>query len=312
MIMDRTVLKGNAKNTLRGGYWSCVLTGLVLAIASGQMSGGTGNYNFEGKGGDSSGFPGGGMNSYDIEGLFSSLGIPTYMLGVFAVVLLIVVMISFLLVIFLLQPLEVGCRKFFIDSRRGDYRLSDIGMAFSSTYMNIVKTMFLRQLYIFLWSLLFIIPGIIKSYEYRMIPYILAENPEISSQDAFASSRQMMYGSKFDAFVFDLSFLLWFMLDALTLGIVGIFYVNPYYANACTELYAFVKSKETYYTNGQEYGYGGQESFYGQQGYGYGGQESSYGEHSSEAGSDSRQDPADTGNTVSADDARPFNRPYGE
>ena len=62
--------------------------------------------------------------------------------------------------------------------------------------MNIVEIMFLKSLYTFLWTLLLIVPGIIKSYEYRMVPYILSENPAIDSKRAFELSKRMMDGQK--------------------------------------------------------------------------------------------------------------------
>ena len=70
----------------------------------------------------------------------------------------------------------------------------------SGSYLKIVGTMFLRGLYIFLWSLLLFIPGIIKSYEYRMVPYLLAECPEMGNSEAFRISKEMMYGQKMEAF----------------------------------------------------------------------------------------------------------------
>ena len=75
--------------------------------------------------------------------------------------------------------------------------------------------MFLKGLFQGLWSLLFVIPGIIKSYEYRMIPYILSENPNISRKRAFEISKQMMKGNKWDTFVLDLSFIGWQILSGI-------------------------------------------------------------------------------------------------
>ena len=97
--------------------------------------------------------------------------------------------------------------------------------------------MFFRGLYTFLWSLLFIIPGIIKAYEYRLIPYLLAENPNMDMQEAFERSRTMMDGNKYDAFILDISFIGWIILSEVTRGILGIFYVNPYIQLTNTELY---------------------------------------------------------------------------
>ena len=87
-----------------------------------------------------------------------------------------------------------------------------------------------------------LIPGIIKSYEYRMIPYILGETPNIPKEEAFALSRAMMTGNKWKAFVLDLSFLGWYILSGLTFGILGIFYVNPYVEQTSAALYQKLKS----------------------------------------------------------------------
>lgn len=103
--------------------------------------------------------------------------------------------------------------------------------------------MFMKDLFIFLWTLLFIIPGIIKRYEYMMIPYLLAENPDMSRQDAFAESKRMMDGNKMDAFLLDLSFIGWFILGAITFNIVNILYTTPYMELAHAELYHTLKNQ---------------------------------------------------------------------
>ena len=106
-----------------------------------------------------------------------------------------------------------------------------------NNYLEIVKTMFLRDIFTFLWTLLFIIPGIVKAYEYRMIPYLLADDPTMTKDRAFAESRAMMRGNKWRAFVLDLSFLGWHILSVFTLGILELFYVAPYEFMADAALY---------------------------------------------------------------------------
>lgn len=69
----------------------------------------------------------------------------------------------------------------------------------------------------------FIIPGVVKSYEYKMIPYLLAEYPDMSTKEVFAKSREMMDGQKMDTFILDISFIPWSVLSAITAGIVGLF-----------------------------------------------------------------------------------------
>lgn len=86
---------------------------------------------------------------------------------------------------------------------------------------------FLRGLYIVLWTFLFIIPGIIKAFSYAMTPFIMADNPNMTANEAITASRELMDGHKWDLFVLDLSFIGWGLLNILTLGI-GSFWLNPY------------------------------------------------------------------------------------
>ena len=119
--------------------------------------------------------------------------------------------------------------------------LDNLMFAFRSHYKNVTKTMFMRDLYIFLWSLLFVVPGIIKTYEYRMVDYILSENPEMNYSEALALSSKMMKGNKWKAFVLDLSFIGWDILSSMTFGILDIFYVMPYKMSTNAALYEAIK-----------------------------------------------------------------------
>lgn len=100
---------------------------------------------------------------------------------------------------------------------------------------------FLRGLFTFLWALLLIIPGIIKSLSYAMTNYILAEHPEMSANKAINLSKDMMYGHKFDLFYLYLSFIGWFLLAIFTLGI-AYFWVIPYIQTAQASFYLDVKA----------------------------------------------------------------------
>ena len=141
--------------------------------------------------------------------------------------------------------MEVGGDRFFIQNRDSAPTVGTIFDGFKSgNYLNIVKTMFLKDLYTFLWTLLLIIPGIVKSFEYLMVPYILAENPGMDSREAFALSKQMMDGEKANAFMLGLSFIGWYILTIITCGIAGVFYVYPYvYATYAEFLRPMMKEK---------------------------------------------------------------------
>ena len=159
----------------------------------------------------------------------------------FAVPLL--VLLSFLFNVFVGYPVLVGMYRFFMENRISGAKIERLFYVFKSgNYLNVVKTMFLMNLKIFLWSLLFIIPGIIKTYEYYMVPYILSENPGISSKRAFELSKEMTDGEKFDMFWLALSFVGWIILGTLACGI-GVLFVEPYLQTTFAELYQVMREK---------------------------------------------------------------------
>ena len=152
-----------------------------------------------------------------------------------------VIVIGSLVTILLINPLKVGCCRFFAENSYTPAKLGELGYGFRSGYGRTVGTMLLTAIFNLLWCLLLIIPGIIKAYSYRMVPYILAEEPGLSGKDVITRSRQMMNGNKWKAFVLDLSWILWLLLVAVTLGLAGALYVNPYREATNAELYHVLK-----------------------------------------------------------------------
>ena len=133
--------------------------------------------------------------------------------------------------------MEVGKMRFFLRGFKGDVGIGNLVSTFNSReYWKIVKTQFLRAFFNLLWYLLLIIPGIIKSYEYSMVPYILAEEPDLDPSEIISRSREITKGHKFDMFVLNLSFLGWEILGSLFFGI-GIIFVNPYKEATYAKLY---------------------------------------------------------------------------
>ena len=165
-------------------------------------------------------------------------------LGVLFVALLLgIISITVTLVVNILitNPLAMGGSRFFLCNLQNPADCKEICFGFDRNYRNVVKILFFRDLYVILWSLLFLIPGIVKLYEYRMIPYLLAEHPEMSKEEAFAISKQMMMGEKGKAFLLDLSFIGWILLSLLTCGLLLIFYVEPYMFSTSAALYEVLK-----------------------------------------------------------------------
>lgn len=242
-MWTRAELKDNAKKFFKYNYWPMVLVSLIMIFIGG---GGGISFNYTVNNPQES-------DPFGLESTLGSMSNSQAMtfLVTMAIVVLVVWIISAAVGLFVFNPLLIGAQRFFVVSHYQKARLGELGFAFSGSYLNIVKIMFLRSLYTFLWSLLFVIPGIIKTYEYMMIPYILAENPGIDSKEAFAMSKQMMDGNKWKAFVLDLSFYGWIFLSLLTCGILSIFYVNPYYHMTKAELYVALK-EITYGGRGQD------------------------------------------------------------
>jgi uncharacterized membrane protein len=151
--------------------------------------------------------------------------------------------------IFIGLPLLVGMTYFFINLVRQDKpQFDDLFEGIRTNLIENAFTILLMEVYLVLWSFLLIIPGIIKSFSYAMVPFIMADpNYTLKYDEAITESRNMMNGKKMDLFVLYLSFLGWFILSLLTLGI-GLLWLVPY-INAATS--AFYLDITNGYSNGQ-------------------------------------------------------------
>lgn len=102
----------------------------------------------------------------------------------------------------------------------------------------------LMGIYITLWTLLLIVPGIMKAYSYAMTPYILAENPQMGANEAITASKNLMYGKRWRLFCLQMSFIGWALLSALTLG-VGTLWLRPYEETATAAFYRQICYEES-------------------------------------------------------------------
>jgi len=220
-MWNRKELKEAGKVRFTANYWPSVLGALCL-MAGAASSGSAGK------------------NSKEVADSITSNPLTIIAIVIAAIIAII---LGMALKILVFNPLSVGGYRFFVVNHDDKAQAKEVGYAFKSGYYwNIVKIMFLMGLYEFLWSLLLVIPGIIKSYEYRMIPFLLAENPAISAEEAFEVTKGMMTGNKMDTFCLDLSFIGWWILTGITFGILGIFYTNPYYCATNAELFFTLKN----------------------------------------------------------------------
>lgn len=237
-MWTRKQLKENAKAVLSKYYWMAFAVCLVIGLVAGSTNGSASISNMSRIDSDTADL------IEDIQNLDSEqLTIIFVALGILLFITLIVWLISMAFKIFLSNPLLVGKFAYFIRQREDCGKFGNITIAFKKgKYKGTIKTMFLRDLYIWLWSLLFVIPGIIKTYSYFMVPYIMADNPELDSERAFEISKKTMDGNKWDLFVLQLSFILWDLGCICTCGI-GFLFLAPYKEATYAELYACLKNK---------------------------------------------------------------------
>lgn len=238
-MWTREELKRNAKDVLRRSYWRCFLVCLVIGALCGELSsrassaagGADGNWDYL-------------ASSYTTNTNLGNIGMLSHFSwGLFSMIMLIGIILSIALGVFILNPLRVGKQRYFLKNITEEARYTDIISVFDDgNYLNVVKIMLLKDVKVFLWSLLFIFPGIYKSYQYQMIPYLLAEDSSLTSEEAFTRTKLMTNEEKFNIFVLDLSFIGWYLLGGLCLGIGGIF-VDPYKAATDTELYICLKER---------------------------------------------------------------------
>ena len=156
--------------------------------------------------------------------------------------LLMLAMAAAVVNVLVINPLYLGCHYFFLRNSSGDAEFDNLTRGFAPSWWHTVVTMFLTDLFTVLWSLLFIVPGVIKVYSYRLVPYIQAEHPEMKGTEAITLSRKMMNGQKWNAIVFDLSFLGWEILGKLTFFGVDVLWTRPYKEAANAELYRAISA----------------------------------------------------------------------
>ncbi len=254
-MWTRKDLKLQAKESLRVNYWKGFLVALILSFLSGGVSSVLSSFSqivsiFVGNNSGSSNV----FSDWDfdpqsfnnITDKFSDISADGMgFIGVLVVILVVIIVISMIFSIvytfLVLNPFQVGSMKYFIAARTESGDLSNMIFPFKKgRYAASVKAMAWKFLFENLWTLLFIIPGIVKGYAYAMVPYLMADNPELDYKSALKLSMHMTDGQKGRMFVLDLSFIGWGLLAILTLGI-GFLFLAPYIYATKAELYIALK-----------------------------------------------------------------------
>ena len=258
-MWTRSLLKSNAKVILSRNYWHIWVGCFIAMLLGGGLAGNIGvssSYRYSADSGAASG------SFLPFYGDSSQVALA--FLGVFLIVFLIGILAGLCLAAFVCLPVQVGLCRFLMESRSGNSPYATIFSLFRrDNYLHTVCSMFLTRLKVFLWSLLLLVPGVIKGYEYYFVPFLLAENPNLSRARAQELSSQMTNGEKGKMFVLDLSFYGWYFLVALastlciSMGGTSPFYMlvaylvalfgslclAPYYSATFAELYAAMREK---------------------------------------------------------------------
>lgn len=226
-MFERAELKRQAKEIIRNNFPAMLLVCLIISVLSGGL-GLSVKFNLDA-----------GVVDLGYFNVFhSTLAIFTsiYYAVFFAVTALI-------FHVFLINPLRAGAYRYFRRNSFNQAALGDLLYFFQNDYLRTVKTIFMKNLFVFLWSLLLLIPGIMKEYSYSFVPYLLSDYPELKPEELLEMSAQMTYGLRMDMFILDLSFILWNLLASflnIALPGLGNAILSVYTSQTHAQLYQWV------------------------------------------------------------------------
>ena len=165
-------------------------------------------------------------------------------LGLYLVTSLIIAVSESIVIgpILLSGAIELGLTKFFMELMRDGKTEFNTGFTGFDRFVDTLVAELMKTIFIALWTLLFVIPGIIAAFRYSMVFYILADNPKMSGYAALQKSKEMMHGHKGELFGLELSFIGWYLLCIVTFGLAAI-YVAPYVYATRTNFYQMLKEQ---------------------------------------------------------------------
>lgn len=232
-VMDFKGIRAKARQNLSGKWGLSIGVAAVAALLGGLITGNSFLPELEKK--------------FEMEPGWS-IGLDhQLMTAIMAAVLSIslVVIIAAIAISIVSGAVELGYAQFLLKQHDGkDIAFRDLFSQFYRFGQGFAQH-FLRSLYVFLWMLLLIVPGIIKAYSYAMTPFIMADHPELSASEAITRSKEMMVGHKLELFVLDLTFIGWVILCALTMNL-GYLFLNPYTNAAYAVFYRQISGQQRY------------------------------------------------------------------
>ncbi len=245
--MDRKQLKQAGKALFQKNYWYSVLVTFLMTLTGASAGSFSSNFNFNlnfssntpgsDEGAVEEVFGGGNLDAFFDEFIYEPIFIA------FVLIIIAAIVVASILGYFIFASFRCGGIRYFLKSRKNQpVQIHEVFENLKDkTNINIAKVTFSRDVSVFLWSLVFIIPGIIKSYEYWAIDYILAVRPDIDKDEAKRLSKLLMDGNKAELFILGLSFFPWILLSIFTMGLLNVFYLNPYMQATFVEFFSQIR-----------------------------------------------------------------------
>ena len=233
--MSSSEFRRRARESLSGNWFVAVIAGFIASLLGG-VGAGSGSVSFD--------FSSEDLEGVDLEAILYDLGITKEMLTVFLAFIGVLAIVGFVYSIICLiigSGVSVGYAKLNLDIVDGGS--ASVGTIFSmfGRWKSALWARILVNIRVMLWSLLFVIPGIVASYSYAMVSFVLADHPEMTASEALAESKRIMKGNRWRLFCLNLSFIGWSFLCIFTLGI-GYIWLLPYTQVANAAFYREVKS----------------------------------------------------------------------
>ena len=224
--MDERNFRATAREKLRGNWGISILTGFVASLLGGLIAGNAS------------------INLNVFEDILEQL--PMEVLRILLAILSFAALLG--VVSFIIGGvIQLGYARYLLNQHDGrPFRFGDLFSQFDRFGTGFAQA-FLRNLYTILWTLLFIVPGLIKGFSYAMTPFILADHPEMTASEAITASRKLMDGHKGELFVLGLSFFGWNLLCIFTLGIASL-WITPYLNAAYAAFYRELTGTPRYIT----------------------------------------------------------------
>ena len=222
MVVSRVELKENAKNSLKGKWGQAILVLIIFGIISAIVS--------------SIGLMGKGVNLNDPQVVEAILD------GTYSIISPAQI-ISALLTILVTSFFTLGSVSFYMKVSRNEEVTYKELFSKTNLWLLYIGVSIMTSIFVGLWSLLLVIPGIIATYKYSMVNYIMVDNPDIGVFEAIRKSKEMMYGHKLDYFILQLSFIGWAILAVFPFGILML-YVAPYMNVTCANFYYSIKDEK--------------------------------------------------------------------